>query len=150
MHMRLLDAAGGEIDPAAVDWKAGVAPSYTVRQDPGAWNSLGYLRIDMPNPHSVYMHDTPHRELFSSDMRFHSSGCARIGDVRALATWLLHDNPGWGRREIDAGIASGVFIAMTKPCRAGAGRRAPGSAAGSPSRTGIGRCGGAATPSFSS
>lgn len=108
MHMRLLDAAGGEIDPAAVDWKAGVAPSYTVRQDPGAWNSLGYLRIDMPNPHSVYMHDTPHRELFGSDYRFHSSGCARIGDVRALATWLLQDNSSWGRREIDATIASGA------------------------------------------
>jgi len=108
MHMRLLDAAGGEIDPATIDWKTGTVPSYTVRQDPGAWNSLGYLRIDMPNPQSVYMHDTPHRELFGSDYRFHSSGCARIGDVRALAAWLLQDNPGWGRREIDAGIASGA------------------------------------------
>jgi murein L,D-transpeptidase YcbB/YkuD len=108
MHMRLLDSAGGEIDPATVDWKTGTVPSYTVRQDPGAWNSLGYLRIDMPNPHSVYMHDTPHRELFGSDYRFHSSGCARIGDVRALAAWLLQDNLGWGRREIDAGIASGA------------------------------------------
>jgi murein L,D-transpeptidase YcbB/YkuD len=108
MHMRLLDGAGGEIDPALVDWKADRVPAYTVRQDPGAWNSLGFLRIDMPNPHSVYMHDTPHRELFGSDYRFHSSGCARIGDVRALAAWVLQDNPGWGRREIDAGIASGA------------------------------------------
>lgn len=108
MHMRLLDGAGGEIDPALVDWKADRVPTYTVRQDPGAWNSLGFLRIDMPNPHSVYMHDTPHRELFGSDYRFHSSGCARIGDVRALAAWVLQDNPGWGRREIDAGIAGGA------------------------------------------
>jgi murein L,D-transpeptidase YcbB/YkuD len=108
MHMKLLDAAGGEIDPTLVDWKAGTVPAYTVRQDPGAWNSLGYLRIDMPNPHSVFMHDTPHRELFGGDYRFHSSGCARIGDVRALAAWLLQDNPGWGRKEIDAGIASGA------------------------------------------
>jgi len=77
MHMRLLDGAGGEIDPTLVDWQGGGAPAYTVRQDLGAWNSLGYLRIDMPNPHSVYMHDTPHRELFGSDYRFHSSGCAR-------------------------------------------------------------------------
>jgi L,D-transpeptidase YcbB len=106
MHMRLLDSGGGEIDPTLVDWNAEHTP-YTVRQDPGSWNSLGFLRIDMPNPYSVYMHDTPHRELFGSDYRFHSSGCARIGDVRALATWLLRDNPGWGRREIDAGIAAG-------------------------------------------
>ena len=107
MHMRLLDGQGGEIDPTLVDWNADHAPAFTVRQDPGSWNSLGFLRIDMPNPYSVYMHDTPHRELFSSDYRFHSSGCARIGDVRALAAWLLRDNPGWGRREIDAGIAAG-------------------------------------------
>ncbi len=119
MHMRLLDAAGGEIDPTLVDWNADRAPAYTVRQDPGSWNSLGFLRIDMPNPHSVYMHDTPHRELFGSDYRFHSSGCARIGDVRALAAWLLRDNPGWGRREIDAGIAAGhrtdIRLAHTVP-----------------------------------
>jgi len=108
MHMRLLDSQGGEIDPALIDWKSGATPAYTVRQDPGAWNSLGFVRIDMPNPHSVYMHDTPHRELFALDNRFHSSGCARIGDVRALAAWLLQDNVGWGRNEIDAGIASGA------------------------------------------
>ena len=117
MHMRLLDGAGGEIDPTLVDWQGGHAPAYTVRQDPGAWNSLGFLRIDMPNPHSVYMHDTPHRELFGSDYRFHSSGCARIGDVRALAAWLLSDDPKWGRREIDAGIATGqrIDIRIARP-----------------------------------
>ena len=32
------------------------------------------VRIDMPNPHSVYMHDTNHKELFSADYRFQSSG----------------------------------------------------------------------------
>ena len=61
----------------------------------------------MPNPHSVYMHDTNHKEFFSADYRFQSSGCTRVEDPRALATWLLADNPGWGRREIDAAIAKG-------------------------------------------
>src|SRR5262245_16932497 len=106
MHMRLLDASGAEIDPSFVDWSSDQVPSYTVRQDPGPWNSLGFLRVDMPNPHSVYMHDTPHREPFSSDYRFHSSGCARIGDVRAFAAWVLHDTAGWDRSKIEAGIAS--------------------------------------------
>jgi L,D-transpeptidase YcbB len=119
MRMKLLDGDGREVDPALVDWSIDRAPAFTIRQDPGAGNSLGFLRIDMPNPHSVFMHDTPHRELFASDYRFHSSGCARIGDVRSLATWLLQDNPGWGRREIDAGIASGqridVRLAHTVP-----------------------------------
>ena len=61
----------------------------------------------MPNAYSVYMHDTNHKEFFSADYRFQSSGCTRVEDPRALATWLLAETPGWGRHEIDAGIARG-------------------------------------------
>jgi murein L,D-transpeptidase YcbB/YkuD len=107
MHMKLLDANGGEISPSSVDWKSDRSPNFTIRQDSGNHNALGNVRIDMPNPHSVYMHDTNHRNLFSSDYRFHSSGCARVADVRDLAAWLLQDNPGWRRPEIDAAIAKG-------------------------------------------
>ncbi len=107
MHMRVLDAAGNEIDPKSVDWNSDRAPNFTIRQDSGNWNALGAVRIDMPNPHSVYMHDTNHKELFSADYRFQSSGCTRLEDPRGLATWLLEDNPGWGRRELDAAIATG-------------------------------------------
>jgi len=52
------------------------------------------------------MHDTNHRNLFSADYRFQSSGCTRVQDVRDLAAWILKDNPGWGRKEIDAEIAT--------------------------------------------
>jgi murein L,D-transpeptidase YcbB/YkuD len=107
MRMRVLDGQGREIDPRAVDWHSDRAPNFTVRQDSGAWNALGAVRVDMPNPHSVYMHDTSHKEHFSIDYRFQSSGCTRVQDPRALAAWLLADNPGWSRREIDAGIAKG-------------------------------------------
>jgi L,D-transpeptidase YcbB len=107
MHMKVLDGAGREVDPAAVDWNSERAPNFTIRQDSGTWNALGAVRIDMPNPHSVYMHDTNHKEFFSADYRFQSSGCTRVEDPRGLATWLLADNPGWGRREIDAAIAKG-------------------------------------------
>ena len=106
MRMRLLDGQGHEVDPRAVDWKAERTPGFTIRQDSGSGNALGAVRIDMPNPHSVYMHDTNHKNLFSADYRFHSSGCARIADVRSLAAWLLADNSGWSRREIDTGIAA--------------------------------------------
>jgi murein L,D-transpeptidase YcbB/YkuD len=107
MHMRVLDGAGREVDPTAVDWNSDRAPNFTIRQDSGNWNALGSVRIDMPNPHSVYMHDTSHKEFFSADYRFQSSGCTRVEDPRAFAAWVLADNPGWGRREIDAGIAKG-------------------------------------------
>ena len=105
MHMRVLDASGAEIDPKLVDWHSDRAPNFTIRQDSGAWNALGAVRIDMPNPHSVYMHDTSHKELFSADYRFQSSGCTRVENPRDLAAWLLEDNPGWSRRDIDAAIA---------------------------------------------
>jgi murein L,D-transpeptidase YcbB/YkuD len=61
----------------------------------------------MPNKYSVYMHDTNHKEFFSKDYRFESSGCTRVAEVRDLAVWLLADNPGWGRKEVDAAIATG-------------------------------------------
>jgi murein L,D-transpeptidase YcbB/YkuD len=108
MRMRVLDGAGAEIHPGLIDWHSDRAPNFTVRQDSGAWNALGAVRIDMPNPHSVYMHDTSHKELFSADYRFQSSGCARVESPRDLAAWLLEDNAGWGRREIDAAIAKGA------------------------------------------
>jgi murein L,D-transpeptidase YcbB/YkuD len=107
MHMRVLDGAGAEIDPRQVDWNSDRAPNFTIRQDSGNWNALGAVRIDMPNPYSVYMHDTSHKEFFSADYRFQSSGCTRVEHPRDLAAWLLEDNPGWSRREIDAAIAKG-------------------------------------------
>jgi murein L,D-transpeptidase YcbB/YkuD len=107
MRMRVLDGAGNEIDPRSVDWHSDRAPNFTIRQDSGAWNALGALRIDMPNPHSVYMHDTNHKEHFSADYRFQSSGCTRVENPRDLAAWLLEETPGWSRREIDAAIAKG-------------------------------------------
>ena len=70
----------------------------------------------MPNPYSVYMHDTSHKEFFSADYRFQSSGCTRVEDPRALATWLLADNPGWGRardRRRPSPRASGPTSAST-------------------------------------
>jgi len=107
MHMRVLDGAGNEVDPHSVDWNSDRAPGFTIRQDSGNWNALGSVRIDMPNPHSVYMHDTNHKEFFSADYRFQSSGCTRIENPRDLAAWVLEETPGWTRREIDAGIAKG-------------------------------------------
>ena len=110
MHMRALDAQGGEIDPKTIDWSSDRSPNFTLRQDSGTWNALGAVRIDMPNPYAVYMHDTNHKNLFSNDYRFESSGCTRVAEVRDLAAWLLADNPGWGRAEIDAGIEKGQRV----------------------------------------
>src|SRR4030088_642557 len=107
MHMEVLDAHDAPIDPGSVDWSGARTPNFTVRQQNGAWNALGAVKIDMPNPYSVYMHDTNQRNLFSDDYRFDSHGCSRVDNVRDLAAWLLKDMPQWSRASIDAAIATG-------------------------------------------
>lgn len=106
MHMQVLDGRGNALDPASVDWSEGKVPDVTVRQDPGEWNALGRLRIDMPNSYAVYMHDTNQRNLFANADRFDSHGCVRVDNVRDLAAWLLKDTPNWDRAQIDASIAT--------------------------------------------
>ncbi|HWP14027.1 MAG TPA: L,D-transpeptidase family protein [Xanthobacteraceae bacterium] len=117
LRMRVLDSAGNEIDPASVDWNSDRTPNFTVRQDSGDGNALGNLRIDMPNSYSVYMHDTNHKEFFSADYRFQSSGCTRVQGVQDLAAWILKDKEGWSRKEIDAEIATGkrTTVRLARP-----------------------------------
>src|SRR6516162_1542897 len=53
------------------------------------------------------MHDTPLKNLFGDDFRFHSSGCVRVQNVRALVVWLLDETKGWSAGDIDRVIKSG-------------------------------------------
>jgi murein L,D-transpeptidase YcbB/YkuD len=116
MHMEVLDAHDHPIDPHSVDWSGTHAPNFTVRQENGAFNALGAVKIDMPNPYSVYMHDTNQRSLFNDDYRFDSHGCSRVDNVRDLATWLLSEEmPKWNRAAIDAAIATGVHEEVALP-----------------------------------
>lgn len=105
-NMKLLGAENKEIDPASVNWATITNPYFYVRQEPGPTNSLGQLKIDMPNSDAVYMHDTPKKTLFRNDVRFNSSGCARIEGVRDLAAWLLEGSE-WTRQGIEDEIAKG-------------------------------------------
>jgi L,D-transpeptidase YcbB len=117
MHMRVLGSHDEELDPQSIDWSSDRSPNFTVRQDSGGFNALGNLKIDMPNPYSVYMHDTDLRRLFADDYRFDSHGCTRVDNVRDLAAWILDDVPGWNRAAIDAGIATGVLKVISLPHR---------------------------------
>lgn len=106
-RIRIIDARGNELQPTDIDWNTNEAVNYKFKQDPGDFNSLGAIRINFPSAHGVYMHDTPSRNLFGEDFRFHSSGCVRVQNVRELVTWLLAGTPGWSRQQIDEVIRSG-------------------------------------------
>jgi L,D-transpeptidase YcbB len=116
--IRVFNKEGQEVSPASIDWNTDEATHYKYRQDTGAdLNSLGFVRINIPNPYGVYMHDTPSKGIFGDDFRFVSSGCVRVQDVRDYVAWLLKDTPGWGRDQIDAVIRSGdrQDVKLTQP-----------------------------------
>ncbi len=56
----------------------------TVVQQPGPNNSLGVMKIDMPNPHAIYLHDTPNHALFNLPVRALSHGCVRTERAQEL------------------------------------------------------------------
>jgi murein L,D-transpeptidase YcbB/YkuD len=105
--IRILDQKNNELTPAQVNWFSEEAINYKFKQDPGERNSLGTIRINFPSTHGVYMHDTPYKNLFGDDVRFDSSGCMRIQNVRDLVAWMLAETSGWSRLEIDEVIKSG-------------------------------------------
>jgi len=97
-NIRVIDARGREVDPYSVNWSqygAGRMPPYQLRQDPGEDNALGLVKIMFPNPHMVYLHDTPTKSLFDRDERTFSSGCIRVEKAFELAQLVLGDPQRW-------------------------------------------------------
>lgn len=62
--------------------------SLTVVQQPGPRNSLGLVKINMPNPHAIFLHDTPSRGLFNQPVRALSHGCIRTERASELGMTL--------------------------------------------------------------
>jgi L,D-transpeptidase YcbB len=73
-----------------------------VRQKPGPKNALGLIKFVFPNADNIYLHSTPSQALFGESRRDFSHGCIRVEDPRALATWVLRNNPGWTRERVEA------------------------------------------------
>jgi L,D-transpeptidase YcbB len=77
-----------------------------VRQKPGPRNALGLIKFIFPNDQNVYLHSTPSQSLFSESRRDFSHGCIRVEDPKALAEWVLRNNPGWTQERIEAAFKS--------------------------------------------
>ncbi|HUG99457.1 MAG TPA: L,D-transpeptidase family protein [Gammaproteobacteria bacterium] len=107
-NMSVLDFQGRRVDPATVDWATIPARGfpYVIRQEPGPLNALGRVKFMYPNPHHVYMHDTPAREHFAHSERTFSSGCIRLEQPLELARILLAGTE-WDDEAIERLLASG-------------------------------------------
>gem|GEM_PF-1004963 len=85
------NSRGREVASNAVDWAAVATQqaSIAVRQPPGSGNALGRLKIDFPNKHAIYMHDTNQKHLFAREQRALSHGCVRLERPNEMAAALL-------------------------------------------------------------
>jgi murein L,D-transpeptidase YcbB/YkuD len=63
---------------------------FTVIQQPGSHNSLGIIKFEFTNPYSVYVHDTPKKNLFNTVFRSYSHGCMRCENPVDLAKAMLY------------------------------------------------------------
>lgn len=111
-HIRVY-GGNGEVDTTRVAWSPGKGRSYRFRQDPGPFNALGVVRLDMPNKHTVYMHDTPLQRLFRYGLRPYSAGCVRVHRVLELSEWLTEGKAGWTGRRIRNVVAAGKSETVT-------------------------------------
>lgn len=96
------------INPYQVDWST-ITPSnlpFRFQQAPGARNSLGRYKFNMPSSDAIYLHDTPNHALFAKEARALSSGCVRVNKASELANMLLQD-AGWNDTRISDALKAG-------------------------------------------
>lgn len=105
-NIHLFNNKGQEVSPRSVDWNTDEAVGLMFRQDPGKINAMSSTKINFYNTHAVYMHDTPQQGLFNNLMRFDSSGCIRVHNVRDLNLWILQNTAGWDRMSMEEVIQS--------------------------------------------
>lgn len=74
-----------------------------IRQRPGPKNSLGLVKFMFPNDFNIYLHDTPHGDLFEEDIRAFSHGCIRVEKPEELGAWVL----GWPADSVRSRMESG-------------------------------------------
>lgn len=90
-HLQLIDRRGRVVPRSAIDFAAYSAGNFpfSLRQAPGDSNALGKVKFMFPNAHSIYLHDTPHKEDFVRETRALSNGCIRLAEPMEFAYALL-------------------------------------------------------------
>jgi murein L,D-transpeptidase YcbB/YkuD len=102
-----------------INWNAYGAGKFpfTFRQKPGPRNALGKVKFMLPNPHNIYLHDTPSKDKFLATERAFSHGCIRLSRPMDLTYRLVGEVAGWPQDKIDAAFASGNTTRVPLPER---------------------------------
>ena len=105
-HMVVTDGPPGDPYGRTIKW-ASVTPAdfpYAIRQLPGPTTALGAVMLDSPNDFDVYLHDTPNKKRFESDVREISNGCVRVQQILPLASLALTDDTAKGMGKLNQAI----------------------------------------------
>ncbi len=106
------------IDPETIDWNEiswEEMKGIRMIQAPGRSNPLGRMRIIMPNPYNIYLHDTNNKKLFSRANRTLSSGCIRVSEPEKLIMFLMKGQQSWDEEAMEAVFATGRLQELSVP-----------------------------------
>lgn len=101
-------SGGKVINPDAISWNNYSKIPYEIRQKPGNNNSLGKMKFLFPNSYSIYLHDTPSKELFDRNKRDFSHGCIRVENPKKLAMYLLRNDKTWTQENVDKVLKTNI------------------------------------------
>lgn len=120
-HLRIIDGRGRVVSRNAVNFSAYTAATFPfdMMQPPSDDNALGLVKFMFPNPHNIYLHDTPSKSLFGEDVRAFSHGCIRVARPFDLAYELLalqaDDPKGLFQQHLDTGKETLVSLDQPVP-----------------------------------
>ena len=113
---KVLNSKGEVTKSSNVNWASvGSDTVIGVQQPPGGANALGEIKFLFPNKHSIYMHDTPNRNLFAEARRNFSHGCVRVENPREFAQVLLSWEPTIVDERIDSGESTSQKLTSKIP-----------------------------------
>lgn len=78
-----------------------------VIQKPGPKNPMGQVKFIFPNSNSIYLHDTPSKNLFEYEYKAFSHGCINVKKAKELAILILKDDPDWPLERINEAMKGG-------------------------------------------
>jgi len=96
------------INPESLNWQQLNDQNfpYHLKKPPGETNPLGRIKFVMPNQHDVYLHDTPHRDLFDNVFRDLSHGCIRLQHPEKLFEFVFREDSTWNQNNLRDALIS--------------------------------------------
>ncbi|MEM6309012.1 MAG: L,D-transpeptidase family protein [Pseudomonadota bacterium] len=120
-HIEITDSRGRKVNRGAVDFSQYTERTFpfAMRQPPSRGNALGLVKFMFPNRHNIYLHDTPHKNLFGKEIRAYSHGCVRLNDPFDFAYALLakqtNDPEGFFQAKLATGAEQQVNLEKPVP-----------------------------------